>query len=68
MNPIVFMLFYMRGRVCASKIEGSCSALPNDMVFMSALVGVSVKELLCRSVMPNGTATHTLVGGCVRQR
>jgi hypothetical protein len=50
------------------RLRGSCSALLNDMVFMPALVGVSVKELLCRSVMPNDTATHTLVDGCVRQR
>jgi hypothetical protein len=43
-NPIVFEVSYMRGRMCASKIEGSCSALLNDMVFMPALVGVFVKE------------------------
>jgi hypothetical protein len=41
------------------RLRGSCSALLNDMVFMSALVGVSVKELLCRSVMPYGTMSCT---------
>lgn len=41
------------------RLRGSCSALPSDMVFMPALVGVSVKELLCRSVMPYGTVSCT---------
>jgi len=62
-------VLYVRGRVCASKIEGNCSAMPHShSCFTVCVAGCVCQRVVVSFGVAEWYGVHVCVGGCERQR